>query len=70
MVYSSLPFRRFLFAALLVAMGSGAIAQTPDELLTQYGRAWHDQPLVYLKQNTTFVIERTKTGLKGTRTMV
>ncbi len=70
MVNSTIALRRFLLATLLVAMGSGSIAQTPDELLTQYGRAWHDQPLVYLKQNTTFVIERTKTGLKGTRTMV
>lgn len=65
-----LQFRHVLIAVLLMAMGGGALAQSPDELLTRYGRAWHDQPVVYLKLNTTFEIERTATGLKGIRTVV
>lgn len=65
-----LQFRHVLIAVLLMAMGGGVLAQSPDELLTRYGRAWHDQPVVYLKLNTTFEIERTATGLKGIRTVV
>lgn len=43
-------------------------AQRPEEMLTRYRRAWHDQNGVYLKLNTTIRIERTKDGLVATKT--
>lgn len=53
-------------AALL--LGAAALAQPADELLVRMRRAWQDQSSVFLKRNTTYVIERGPQGWTARRT--
>lgn len=56
-----------LTALLALAAGGTAHAQDPDEMLTKYRRAFHEEGGVYIQLNTTIYIHRKGEGLVAER---